>query len=409
MAARPPTRGACASVRPGERFDCVHGDRGAWRTGRRWNITSLDSCVRRCRECDRCGFASFSMRERSCAWSAACDAPVVSPQRYASFRTVSVRGPLGPAPPMPVRARCPRRRRQESSAAPASATIYGALTDVASEGDERRRACASALASASPAPPGHRCPSCAQEQFPPSPGRQRVACVGDSITRGDASHEPGRGTHPPFKRQLQGRGNWPAMLQAALGEAFVVGSFSHGGRTAADGPAALRRTAEWRSVSCFRPDVVALMVGSNDAKPETWGPAMAFPRDGYVEALLSLARELLSLPSRPRLLLLVPPPAHAVDAAEAALLGVGYPRGSVGGANLDKGVISTLLPPLVGRAARVLASEGAPAQLVETAFGGCPANQSACCELLAGDGIHTSAAGSARLAEAVRARLVGVG
>ena len=45
----------------------------------------------------------------------------------------------------------------------------------------------------------------------------RVACLGDSITRGDARHEPGRGTHPPYKHQTAGRGSYPARLQELLG------------------------------------------------------------------------------------------------------------------------------------------------------------------------------------------------
>lgn len=42
---------------------------------------------------------------------------------------------------------------------------------------------------------------------------------------------------------------------------------------------------------------------------------------------------------------------------------------------------------------------------MQARFGGCPANVSACCELLARDGIHTTAAGAAAIAGAAHAGL----
>ena len=40
----------------------------------------------------------------------------------------------------------------------------------------------------------------------------RIACVGNSITRGDARQEPGEGTHTPHKYKTFNRGNFPAEL-----------------------------------------------------------------------------------------------------------------------------------------------------------------------------------------------------
>ena len=79
--------------------------------------------------------------------------------------------------------------------------------------------------------------------------RTRIACVGDSITRGDGAHEPGRGSHTPFKGAIGSRGNYAALLQAALGAGrYAVGAFAHSGRSALPTRDALRRTAEYRSL-----------------------------------------------------------------------------------------------------------------------------------------------------------------
>ena len=58
-------------------------------------------------------------------------------------------------------------------------------------------------------------------------GRTRVACLGDSITRGDALHEPPYGTHAPysFAERMYSRGNYPATLQSLLGSRWHVANF----------------------------------------------------------------------------------------------------------------------------------------------------------------------------------------
>ena len=105
--------------------------------------------------------------------------------------------------------------------------------------------------------------------------RTRVACMGDSITRGNASHEPGEnGTHRPHKPKIANRGNFPLELQRLMGANWDVRNFGHGGRSVV-GASAYDKTAEFERACRFAPAVVLLMLGTNDAKvcpspPTAW-------------------------------------------------------------------------------------------------------------------------------------------
>ena len=86
----------------------------------------------------------------------------------------------------------------------------------------------------------------------------RIACVGDSITWGTFV----------WNRK---RNSYPAQLQAMLGERFIVRNFGVMGHTlqsAGDYP--YRISKAFKSSSAFEPDVVLLMLGTNDSKPPNW-------------------------------------------------------------------------------------------------------------------------------------------
>ena len=104
-------------------------------------------------------------------------------------------------------------------------------------------------------------------------GRLRVACVGDSLTRGDGLHE-----HPPKHRvptsdmrrrnkkqfEIRQRGNYPALLARLLGPKADVRNFGHGGATAcAGGNPPYGTVPEYGAALRFRPHVVLLMLGTN--------------------------------------------------------------------------------------------------------------------------------------------------
>ncbi len=124
----------------------------------------------------------------------------------------------------------------------------------------------------------------------PRAGQKRVACVGDSITYG--CFVPGQ----PWN-------SYPRQLGRMLGHGYCVGNFGYTNRTAlksGDHP----YTAEklYRQSLAFQPDVVLLMLGSNDTKAVNWN-AEAFARD--LGELIDSYRE---LESRPQVFLLLPPP-----------------------------------------------------------------------------------------------------
>ena len=90
--------------------------------------------------------------------------------------------------------------------------------------------------------------------------------MGDSITRGNATHEPGEnGTHRPHKPKIANRGNFPLELQRLMGASWEVRNFGHGGRSVV-GASAYDRTAEFERACRFAPAIVLLMLGTNDAK-----------------------------------------------------------------------------------------------------------------------------------------------
>ena len=139
----------------------------------------------------------------------------------------------------------------------------------------------------------------------------RVACLGDSLTRGDGAHE----RRPPREKRFKQRGNYPALLQDLLGPGYVVRNFGHGGASAcnaSDVPYAATRA--YATARRWRADVVVLMLGTNDAKTMHWEGAACGGGGAYREGLRQLLRGLgvgeEPVPSRlgPAVLLLQPPP-----------------------------------------------------------------------------------------------------
>merc|ERR1719326_704598 len=78
---------------------------------------------------------------------------------------------------------------------------------------------------------------------------------------------------------LRERGNYPALLQRMLGtHGWLVRNFGHGGATACNATALpYLQTRELAAAAAFRPHVVALMLGTNDAKTQHFerGPCAA--------------------------------------------------------------------------------------------------------------------------------------
>lgn len=135
---------------------------------------------------------------------------------------------------------------------------------------------------------------------PPAPvarrdGPIRVACIGDSITFGG-------GTQDPTTQ------SYPAQLQRMLGEGYAVRNFGIGG-------SAILRTGsrpyvdqpEYRAALTSEPDVVVLSFGVNDANRPNWSKGA----DTFAPFTREMIKAFQDLPSRPRVLLALPPPVYS--------------------------------------------------------------------------------------------------
>lgn len=136
----------------------------------------------------------------------------------------------------------------------------------------------------------------------------KVACVGDSITRGTFV----------WRRKTR---SYPAQLQSMLGERFVVRGFGVNGH-------AVQRSSDrpyWDSRAfalsgAFEPDVVLIMLGTNDSRGDNWkgvGP--------FSEEYRRLVTHYLSLESSPRVWLLTPPALFRLGRSEQVRYGMSEP------------------------------------------------------------------------------------
>lgn len=117
---------------------------------------------------------------------------------------------------------------------------------------------------------------------------KKVACVGDSITWGFTILNPGK--H-----------GYPAVLQHLLGEGFEVRNFGYNDAAARfDAETPYVRKRVYRESLEWEPDIVILMLGTNDTKPWNWNPEV-FRRD-YARIVDSY----LALPSHPKVVLVAP-------------------------------------------------------------------------------------------------------
>lgn len=123
----------------------------------------------------------------------------------------------------------------------------------------------------------------------------KVACVGDSITFGCTV------------RNWQ-KNNYPAVLGNLLGENYCVNNFGYTNRTAiksADFPYTNEKL--YQQSLDFKPDIVVIMLGSNDTKENNWS------KDKFINDYCEIIDDYLSLSSSPKVYLLMPPPMFEVN------------------------------------------------------------------------------------------------
>lgn len=120
----------------------------------------------------------------------------------------------------------------------------------------------------------------------------RVACVGNSITEGYAL------AHPETE-------SYPAVLQQMMGQGYEVGNFGMSGHTLMNkGNLPYMATQRYKDALAFSPDIVTIMLGTNDTKPVNWAHRDSFERD-----LRTMVAAFRALPSRPKVCLCLPVPA----------------------------------------------------------------------------------------------------
>lgn len=136
--------------------------------------------------------------------------------------------------------------------------------------------------------------------FPQSQAELRIACVGADLTHGTGLAR-------------SGRASYPERLQVLLGSGYRVKEFGAPGATALTrGDTPYVRQREFRESSAFRPDIVIVELGRNDAKRRNQSVAEEFERD-----YRTLVDSYRALPSRPRVILLLPPPVFSTSAGIA--------------------------------------------------------------------------------------------
>ena len=116
----------------------------------------------------------------------------------------------------------------------------------------------------------------------------KVACIGDSITWGFTLLNPWRQSYP-------------ALLQEMLGPEYEVRNFGYNDASArfdADTPYVSKRV--YRESLGWNPDIVLLMLGTNDTKVRNWDPEI-FRRD-----YRCIIESYQKLPSSPRVILIAP-------------------------------------------------------------------------------------------------------
>lgn len=117
---------------------------------------------------------------------------------------------------------------------------------------------------------------------------KKIACIGDSITWGFTLLRP-------WKQ------SYPALLQERLGPEYEVKNFGYNDAAARfDADTPYVRKAVYRKSLAWNPDVVLIMLGTNDTKKRNWDPEI-FRRD-----YRRIVQSYLDLPSHPRVVLIAP-------------------------------------------------------------------------------------------------------
>jgi lysophospholipase L1-like esterase len=117
----------------------------------------------------------------------------------------------------------------------------------------------------------------------------QIACIGDSITQGAGA---------------AGGKSYPAQLQGLLGESWKVSNFGVSGRTLLKkGDFPYWKEKAYQKALASKPNVVIIMLGTNDTKPQNWKHEAEFVND-----YRDLVKSFLALESKPQIFVCRPCP-----------------------------------------------------------------------------------------------------
>ncbi|MCR5581350.1 MAG: hypothetical protein K6F66_07155 [Pseudobutyrivibrio sp.] len=131
--------------------------------------------------------------------------------------------------------------------------------------------------------------------------RVRITCAGDSLTYGSGV------------LKTRGIDSYPAQLQTKLGTGYLVSNYGLRNATAsADGDLPYIESDEYKESLKSNPDIVILMLGTNDAKTYNWDEA------SYEAGLKEILSSYQNLKSEPIVYLMRSPYCYASDGGEIA-------------------------------------------------------------------------------------------
>ncbi len=118
----------------------------------------------------------------------------------------------------------------------------------------------------------------------------KVACVGNSITQGPGRDNPD---------------SYPLQMQTILGDAYEVVNFGVSGRTLLrKGDYPYWNEPQFQQVKDFQADILVIMLGTNDSKPQNWQYASEFRQD-YLDMIAEFKK---TMPADGKVYVIMPVP-----------------------------------------------------------------------------------------------------
>ena len=118
----------------------------------------------------------------------------------------------------------------------------------------------------------------------------RVSCIGDSITFGSGTKTPKTDSYA-------------AQLGRMLGDTYTVTNFGVSGATLLNhGDHPYQKSSSMRRALNSKPDIVIIMLGTNDTKPQNW----KF-KDEFVADYQDMIGQFRNLDSHPKIFICLPP------------------------------------------------------------------------------------------------------